>query len=58
MIIGGIITGSIMVTAGTVMRGMEVNSAIDMAVQLEPPWVTSPFPSWGSASSPPASPPR
>ena len=36
MIIGGIITGSIMVTAGTVMRGMEVNSAIDMAVQLEP----------------------
>lgn len=36
MIIGGIITGSIMITAGTVMRGMAVNSAIDMAVQLEP----------------------
>lgn len=36
MTIGGIITGAIMVTAGTVMRGMEVNSAIDMAAQLEP----------------------
>ena len=36
MIIGGLITGSVMITAGTVMRGMEVNSAIDMAVQLEP----------------------
>ena len=36
MIIGGIITGAVMITAGTVMRGMEVNSAIDMAVQLEP----------------------
>ena len=36
LIIGGLITGSVMITAGTVMRGMEVNSAIDMAVQLEP----------------------
>lgn len=36
MIIGGLITGSVMITAGTVMRGMEVNPAIDMAVQLEP----------------------
>ena len=36
MIIGGIITGAIMVTAGTVMYGMEVNSAIDMAAQLRP----------------------
>ncbi len=36
MIIGGIITGAIMVSAGTVMRGMQVNSATDMAVQLEP----------------------
>ena len=37
MIIGGIITGSIMVTAGTVMRGMEGNSALGMAVPLEAP---------------------
>lgn len=36
MMIGGVITGAIMVTAGTVMRGMTVNSAIDMAAQLEP----------------------
>ena len=36
MIIGGFITGAVMITAGTVMRGMEVNSAIDMAAQLEP----------------------
>lgn len=36
MIIGGIITGSVMITAGTVMKGMEVNSAADMAYQLEP----------------------
>ena len=36
MIIGGIITAAVMVTAGTVMRGMPVNSAIDMAAQLEP----------------------
>lgn len=36
MIIGGIITGSVMITAGTVMRGMTVSSAADMAIQLEP----------------------
>ncbi len=36
MIIGGIVTGSIMVTSATVMKGMEVNNAMDMAVQLEP----------------------
>lgn len=36
MIIGGIITGAVMITAGTVMRGMTVSSAADMAVQLEP----------------------
>lgn len=36
MIIGGIITGAVLITAGTVMQGMEVNSAADMAVQLEP----------------------
>src|SRR5699024_5513517 len=31
MVIGGLITAAIMLTAGTVMRGMEVNSASDMA---------------------------
>lgn len=36
MIIGGIITGAVMITAGTFMRGMTVSSAADMAVQLEP----------------------
>lgn len=36
MIIGGIITGAIMITAGAVMKGMEVKSAADMAVQLRP----------------------
>lgn len=36
MIIGGIITAAIVITAGTVMKGMSVNSAIDMSVQLEP----------------------
>lgn len=36
MIVGGIITGAVMITAGTVMHGMEINSAIDMAAQLEP----------------------
>lgn len=36
MIIGGIVTGSIMITSATVMRGMAVNNAMDMAVQLEP----------------------
>lgn len=36
MIIGGIVTGAIMVTSATVMRGMPVNNAMDMAKQLEP----------------------
>ncbi len=36
MIIGGIITGAVMITAGTVMFGMDVKSAADMAVQLKP----------------------
>jgi len=36
MIIGGIVTGAILVTSATVMRGMSVNNAMDMAVQLEP----------------------
>ncbi len=36
MIIGGIVTGSIMITSATVMHGMSVNNAMDMAVQLEP----------------------
>lgn len=36
MIIGGIVTGSIMVTSAAVMRGMPVRNAMDMAVQLEP----------------------
>ena len=36
MIIGGIITASILITAATVMKGMTVKSAVDMAVQLRP----------------------
>ncbi len=36
MIVGGIITGAVMVTAGTVVRGLEINSAVDMAQQLKP----------------------
>lgn len=36
MVIGGIVTGSILITSATVMRGMPVNTAMDMAVQLEP----------------------
>lgn len=36
MIIGGIVTGAIMVTAATVMLGMPVRNAMDMSVQLEP----------------------
>lgn len=36
MTIGGIITSAVMITAATVMRGMTVNSAADMAIQLEP----------------------
>lgn len=36
MIIGGIVTGAILVTSATVMMGMPVRNAMDMAVQLEP----------------------
>jgi len=36
IIVGGIITIAVLVTAATVMRGMTVNSAADMAIQLEP----------------------
>ena len=36
IIVGGIITAAVMITAATVMRGMAVNSAADMAIQLEP----------------------
>lgn len=36
MIIGGVVTGSIMITSATVMRGMTVENAMDMAAQLEP----------------------
>lgn len=36
MIIGGIVTGAIMVTSATVMYSMPVRNAMDMAVQLRP----------------------
>ncbi len=36
ILIGGLITASVMITAATVMKGMTVNSAADMAVQLQP----------------------
>ena len=36
MIVGGIVTGSIMITSAAVMHGMTVNNAMDMAIQLEP----------------------
>lgn len=36
MIIGGIITAAIMISAGSVIRGMEVTSAADMAGSLTP----------------------
>lgn len=36
MIVGGIITASVLISAGTVMRGLDVKSAADMAIQLEP----------------------
>lgn len=36
MIIGGIVTGSILVTSAAVMHGMPVKNAMDMAVQLQP----------------------
>lgn len=36
MIMGGIVTGAVLITSSTVMRGMTINNAMDMAVQLEP----------------------
>lgn len=36
IIVGGIITCAVLITAATVMKGMTVNSAADMAIQLEP----------------------
>lgn len=36
MIIGGVVTGSILITSATVMQGMTVSNAMDMAAQLEP----------------------
>lgn len=36
MIIGGVVTSAILITSATVMQGMTVNNAMDMAVQLEP----------------------
>lgn len=36
MILGGIVTSAILITSATVMRGMTINNAMDMAVQLEP----------------------
>lgn len=36
MILGGVITAAIMISAGTVIRGLEVNSVADMSGALEP----------------------
>jgi Mn2+/Fe2+ NRAMP family transporter len=36
MTIGGIITGAVMITAAATMRGLDVKSAADMAIQLQP----------------------
>ncbi|MGE4276311.1 MAG: Nramp family divalent metal transporter [Lawsonibacter sp.] len=36
MTIGGFITAAVLITSATVMYGMEVNSAVDMAEQLKP----------------------
>lgn len=36
MIIGGIVTGAILITSAAVMHGMTVKNAMDMAIQLEP----------------------
>ena len=36
MIIGGIVTGAILITSAAVMQGMTVKNAMDMAVQLQP----------------------
>lgn len=34
--IGGLITAAVLITAGTLMRGMPITSAADLSVQLEP----------------------
>jgi len=34
--VGGLITGAIMITSGTLMRGMTIENGADLAVQLEP----------------------
>lgn len=34
--VGGLITAAILITSGTLMRGIEVQSVVDLAVQLEP----------------------
>lgn len=36
MIVGGIVTGAIMISAATVMHGISVKNSMDMAIQLEP----------------------
>lgn len=36
MIIGGVVTGAILITSAAVMQGMTVKNAMDMAVQLQP----------------------
>lgn len=36
MIVGGIITGAVLISAGAVLNGMDVKSASDMAIQLKP----------------------
>ena len=36
MVIGGVVTSAILITSATVMQGMTVSNAMDMAVQLEP----------------------
>lgn len=36
MVIGGVVTGAIMISAAAVMHGMPVKNAMDMAIQLEP----------------------
>ncbi|WP_277302183.1 Nramp family divalent metal transporter [Veillonella caviae] len=36
MLIGGVVTAAILITSATVMLGMPVRNALDMAVQLEP----------------------
>lgn len=36
MIVGGVVTSAILITSATVMQGMTVSNAMDMAAQLEP----------------------